>query len=57
MSQQTRSHGETATGFGIVAVLWVGAVAAVIPTIVVTVIPTIVAKRVVDAIVPPQRPA
>jgi hypothetical protein len=44
MNQQGRSHGETATLFGIAAVLWVGAVA--------TVIPTIVVKRVVDAIAP-----
>ena len=49
MSQQGRSYGETATLFGIAAVLWVGAAATVIPTV----IPMIVVKRVVDAITPP----
>ena len=48
MTQQGRSYGETATLFGIAAVLWVGAAATVIPTV----IPTIIVKRVVDAITP-----
>jgi hypothetical protein len=45
MSQQGRSHGETAMLFGMAAVLWGGAAA--------TVIPTIVVKQVVDALTPP----
>jgi len=57
MSQQGMSRAETATLFGIIGALWVGAAATVIPTIIVKRVPTIIVKRVVAAIIPPEKPA